>query len=143
MTNLGKVVGQGQVRPVEAKVITVQEFPAPFNTKELMRFLGLVGYYCAFCKNFSTAVAPLTNLLKAKTEYIWPAACQRAFVSAKALLCSAPVLAAPRFDRPFLLHVDALILERGPSCCKRMKRELNALLAFSHENLTKINSITQ
>uniref|UniRef100_A0A0E9Q7H7 Reverse transcriptase/retrotransposon-derived protein RNase H-like domain-containing protein n=1 Tax=Anguilla anguilla TaxID=7936 RepID=A0A0E9Q7H7_ANGAN len=30
-----------------------------------------------------------------------------AFKLAKALLCSAPVLAAPRFDRPFVLQVDA------------------------------------
>ena len=72
-----------------------------------MRFLGLVGYYRSFCKNFSSVVAPLTDLLKAKAEYIWSSTCQNAFDSVKALLCSAPVLAAPRFDQPFKLHVDA------------------------------------
>lgn len=43
VTYLGKVVGQGQVRPVEAKVMAVQKFPPPTYKKELMRFLGLVG----------------------------------------------------------------------------------------------------
>lgn len=33
--------------------------------------------------------------------------CQHAFDSAKSLLCSAPVLAAPDFARPFKLEVDA------------------------------------
>ncbi|XP_053294792.1 uncharacterized protein LOC128455141 [Pleuronectes platessa] len=107
VTYLGKVVGQGQVRPVEAKVMAVQKFPPPTTKKELMRFLGLVGYYRSFCKNFSSVVAPLTDLLKAKAEYIWSSMCQNAFDSVKALLCSAPVLAAPRFDQPFKLHVDA------------------------------------
>lgn len=53
VTYLGKVVGQGQVRPVEAKVMAVQKFPPPANKKELMHFLGLVGHYCCFCKNLS------------------------------------------------------------------------------------------
>lgn len=39
--------------------------PHPHLQKELMGFLGLVGFYCAFCMNSSTAVAALTNLLKA------------------------------------------------------------------------------
>ena len=58
---LGKVVGQGQVRPVEAKVFAVQKFPPPTTKKELMRFLGLVGYHRSFCKNFSSVVVGLLD----------------------------------------------------------------------------------
>ena len=39
--------------------------------------------------------------------------CNYAFESAKALLCSAPVLAAPNFDKPFKLEVDASIVGVG------------------------------
>lgn len=52
-------------------------------------------------------VAPLTDLLKAKAAFVWSTLCQGAFEAAKSLLTSAPVLAAPRFDRPFRLCVDA------------------------------------
>ncbi len=45
VTYLGKVVGSGDVRPVHAKVQAIQNFPFPTTEKELMRFLGLVGYY--------------------------------------------------------------------------------------------------
>uniref|UniRef100_A0A8C1I8K6 Gypsy retrotransposon integrase-like protein 1 n=1 Tax=Cyprinus carpio TaxID=7962 RepID=A0A8C1I8K6_CYPCA len=107
VTYLGKVVGQGCVRPVRAKVEAIDQFPSPTTKKELMRFLGLVGYYRGFCRNFSTVVAPLTDLLKAKAAFVWTSACQVAFQAAKSLLTSTPVLAAPRFDRSFQVCVDA------------------------------------
>lgn len=48
---LGKVVGQGKVCTVQAKVSAVEEYPAPTTKKELQRFLGLVGYYRGYCRN--------------------------------------------------------------------------------------------
>ncbi|KAL0152856.1 hypothetical protein M9458_051837, partial [Cirrhinus mrigala] len=69
VTYFGKVIGQGQVRPVHAKVEAIYKFPPPTTKRELMRFLGMVGYYRNFCSNFSMVVAPLTNLLKAKIKF--------------------------------------------------------------------------
>lgn len=103
---LVKVVGQGKVCAVQAKVSAVEEYPVPTTKKELQRFLGLVGYYRSFCKNFSTVVAPLTDLLKGNTQFIWSSKCQKAFENIKSVLCSSPVLAAPLMDRPFELQVD-------------------------------------
>lgn len=60
VTYLGRVVGQGHVAPVQAKVRAVEHFPRPTTKKELQRFLGLVGYYRSFCKNFSTVVFHMT-----------------------------------------------------------------------------------
>ena len=51
--------------------------------------VGLVGYYRCFCRNFSTVVAPLTDLLKGKAKYVWSPECQKAFESVKALICNA------------------------------------------------------
>lgn len=107
VTYLGRIVGQGRVAPVDTKVTAVSKFPRPSTKKELQRFLGFVGYYRSFCRNFSSVVFPLTELLKAKVKFVWSDDCQQAFENVKALLCSSPVLAAPRFDRPFQLQVDA------------------------------------
>ncbi|XP_030271930.1 uncharacterized protein LOC115581177 isoform X1 [Sparus aurata] len=107
VTYLGKVVGHGQVRPVRAKVSAVDKFPVPATKKDLSRFLGMVGYYRGFCKNFSTVVAPLTSLLSPKVKFEWSRICQEAFESVKSMLCSAPVLAAPQMEKPFSLYVDA------------------------------------
>lgn len=93
--------------PVYAKVMAVRQFPQPTTKKELMRFLGMVGYYRCFCRNFSAVVAPLTDLLKARVKFVWSSKCQESFENVKSLFCSAPALAAPRFDCPFILKVDA------------------------------------
>ncbi|KAM8771398.1 retrovirus-related Pol polyprotein from transposon 297 [Acanthopagrus schlegelii] len=113
VTYLGRVVGQGMVAPVRAKVQAIDDYAPPPTKKALMRFLGLVGYYRCFCRNFSTVVAPLTNLLKAKMKYVWSAECQSAFENVKALICNAPVLAAPQWDRAFKLEVDASAVGAG------------------------------
>lgn len=105
VTLLGKVVGQGQVWPVQAKVTAIEQYPVPTTKKELMRFLGLVGYYRSFCTKFSTVIAPLTDLLKARVKFVWSASCQQAFENVKAVLCFPPVLVAPCLDLPFELQV--------------------------------------
>ena len=107
VTYLGKVVGQGQVRMLQDKVAAIVQYPPPTTKKELMRFLGMVGYYRSFCRNFSSVVEPLTALLKKDTQFVWTDRCSSAFENVKALLCAEPVLAAPRFDASFSLQVDA------------------------------------
>lgn len=107
VTYLGKQVGQGCVKPVEAKVTAILEFPTPRNKRELRRFLGMSGYYRGFCCNFSTVVSSLTDLLSTTKSFKWSTECDKAFKAAKDLLCHAPVLSAPNFDLPFKLQIDA------------------------------------
>ncbi|XP_069161481.1 uncharacterized protein [Procambarus clarkii] len=66
---LGFVVGQGEVTSVEHKVIAIEEYPIPRTRKKLLRYLGMVGYYRGFCKNFSTVAHPLTNLLSKNVRW--------------------------------------------------------------------------
>ena len=44
VTYLGYVVGQGKVKPVNAKIAAISEFLQPENKKKLMRFLSMAGY---------------------------------------------------------------------------------------------------
>lgn len=103
---LGKVVGQGCIRPIDAKVDAIDKFPTPVTRRELRRFLGMMGYYRGFCRNFASVVTPLTDL-SPKKPFVWSKPCQAAFDNAKALLANAPVLVAPNFQKRFLLAVDA------------------------------------
>lgn len=137
VTYLGKIVGQGFVRPLEAKIVAVKQFPQPTTKKELMRFLGMAGYYRAFCKNFSVVVSPLTNLLKAKAEFIWSTQCHAAFEAVKALLCSAPVLAAPRFGQPFQLQVDASQMGAGAVLLQESDKGVECPVSFFSRKFNK------
>ncbi len=107
VTYLGHIVGQGQVRPRDAKVKCILEYPVPTTKKELMRFLGMAGYYRKFCQNFADIASPLTNLLSKKAKFEWSEHCQKAFEQVKAVLTHAPLLMAPDFDKPFKVVIDA------------------------------------
>ena len=104
---LGHTVGQGQVRPLDAKIQTIAKFPFPTSRKELARFLGMAGYYRNFCLNFSEIAAPLTNLLSKKVKFVWTDDCQLAFDKVKLLLQKSPVLKSIDYEKPFKLIIDS------------------------------------
>ena len=79
LTFLGHVVGQGQVKPVEAKVEAISDFPVPTGKIQLMRFISMAGYYRKFCNNFSVIAEPLTNLLGKRVRYVWTDDWQKSF----------------------------------------------------------------
>ena len=100
-------MGQGQVKPIEAKVEAISDFPVPTFKRHLMRFLGRAGYYRKFCNIFSVIAEPLTNLLNKRMQSKWTSDCQNAFDKLKAILRSEPVLLAPNFNKKIKLAVDA------------------------------------
>ena len=107
VTYLGYVVGQGKILPRLAKVQAIFDFPVPINKKQVMRFLGMAGYYRKFVENFSTIVCPLTNLLSKNIKFEWTNNCNSSFNHLKSILICEPVLIAPDFSKPFKLAVDA------------------------------------
>ena len=107
VTYLGHIVGSGYIRPKEANVDAILKFPVPQSRRQVMRFLGMSGYYRRFCPNFSTVAAPLTKLTSTKRGFEWTDEAQQAFEHLKAFLSSFPVLRAPSFEQPFHLSVDA------------------------------------
>ena len=107
VTYLGHQVGSGGIRPVQAKVADIVSFPPPTTRRSLRRFLGMIGYYRRYCKNFAQVAAPLSDLISERRKFNWSEACQRAMNDLKAILMSAPVLRAPDFDRKFIVCVDA------------------------------------
>lgn len=104
---LGHEIGLGQIAPKRANVEAVTTFPAPRNKRGIRRFLGLVGYYRRFIKNFSDLANPLTNLLKKDVKFMWDNECQQAFEKLKATLITYPLLHSPDFSLPFCLATDA------------------------------------
>ena len=107
VTLLCHVIGSGWVKPLGIKIQSILEYPPPSNKRELMRFLGTVGYYQRLCQNFSVITAPLTNLLKKGQEYVWSTSCQDVFIKVKSVLMSTPGMLTPNFQRKFMLMVDA------------------------------------
>ena len=110
---LGHIVGNGVVQPELAKLQAVEAFPTPTSKRQVRTFLGLTGYYRKFIPNYASVACPLTDLTKklAPNCPVWTNQCEEAFQTLKRLLCSAPVLKGPDFNKPFILQTDAS--ERG------------------------------
>ena len=68
---LGHIVGRSGLRMMEDKMKAVVEWPAPTKATEVRSFLGTVGYYRKFIKNFSGIAAPLTDLTKDTVKFVW------------------------------------------------------------------------
>ncbi len=126
-------MGGGQVRPVESKVEAIIHFPVPTTRRELLRFLGMVGYYRNFCINFSVVASPLTDLLSPKVPFKWTESCQMSFEQIKALLINSPILFAPDFSSPFLLAVDASDTGAGAVLLNEIRLVLNIRCYFSQK----------
>lgn len=104
---LGHIIGNDGVKSDPNKIKAVEHFPIPRNYKNIKQFLGLVGYYRRFIKDFSKIAKPLTDLLKKDKSFIWTSSQENAFNTLIHELLKEPVLQYPNFKEPFLLTTDA------------------------------------
>ena len=104
-TYLGYRVGRGNVRPQEAKIRTIRDWPRPTTKKQVKSFLGLVGYYQRFIPGFATLASPLHDLTrKALPDRVtWSEAAEGAFRLLRQALCSEPILLTPDFTLPLVV----------------------------------------
>ena len=77
----------------------ISDFPVPTCKRQLMRFLGMAGYYRKFYDKFSVIAEPLTNLLSKRTKFIWTNDCRKTFDILISILKNEPVLLAPNFAK--------------------------------------------
>ncbi|XP_066969145.1 uncharacterized protein [Macrobrachium rosenbergii] len=107
ITYLGRIVGNGNLRPKDANIQAIREMAYPTTKRDAQRFLGTVQYFRQFIPNLSEAAVPITQLLWGNQEFHCTPECKKAYDHLKEVLISKPVLRTPDYDRPFYLAVDA------------------------------------
>ena len=76
-----------------------------------------------FIPNFSVIFAPLHDLTKPNVPYVWSKKFQKAFVTIKDLLTSAPILWPPDSRGYFILETDAS--DKGEGVCLKTRSHLD------------------
>lgn len=103
---LGHIVSRDGVQVDQSKVKAILEWPKPITITELRGFLGLIGYYRKFVRNYGILAQPLTNLLK-QGNFFWTAEADASFLALKKALTTTPTLTIPNFNEPFIITTDA------------------------------------
>ena len=104
---LGHIVGRTGLACDPAKLSAVRNWHAPDKVKGVRQFVGFVGYYRRFMKDFADLVEPLVALTQKGALFVWMDSQQKAFKDLKACLSSAPILGFPTEKRRFVLDTDA------------------------------------
>ncbi|KAL9988764.1 hypothetical protein ACROYT_G003247 [Oculina patagonica] len=103
----GQVLSAKGVQPDPKKIAAIQGMEPPRNKKELETLLGMVNYLAKFTPNLAEATAPMRNLLKKDSEFVWDCAQQTAFDKMKLQITSAGTLAYYDVKKEVTLEVDA------------------------------------
>lgn len=112
---LGHCISGKGVAPDPEKVAAVQDWQPPTTVRQVRSFLGFVGYYRRFIKDFSKIAKPLNALLvgtsrsrgRRSPQVAWTPDCTTAFNRLKQELLQAPILAYADFSKPFIVYTDA------------------------------------
>ena len=104
---LGHVVSASGVSVDPEKVEAVMSWERPKSVFEICSFLGLVGYYRRFIKDFSQLTSPMMRLTRKEVKFVWDDRCEEAFQELKRRLTTAPILIVPYRGQGYTVYCDA------------------------------------
>ena len=116
---LGHVISSRGIEVDKAKIELISELPSPIGVKAMRQFLGHVGVYRRFIKDFSKIAKPLYKLLEKHAKFSWDEDCQMSFEELKSHLTTVPVVRAPNWQLPFEVMCDASDLAIGAGLGQR------------------------
>jgi hypothetical protein len=110
---LGHIVSSKGLATDPSKIAIIKDWPQPQNVKDLRSFLGMVGYYRRFVKQFGLICKPLTNLLTKGTLFVWTSKTKASFQALKQALISELVLALPKLVYASGRGIGAVLQQQG------------------------------
>ena len=131
------------------KIEAVTKWPVPQTVYDVRSFLGFVGYYRRFIRDFSKIPKPIREVIiglenqskrvAKKTLINWSEAAQSVFEVFKELCVNAPILAFPDYKLPFILHTDSSTEGLGAVLYQKQEGKLR-VIAYASRSVTKTES---
>ena len=104
---------------------------APTTVKDVRSFLGHVGFYRRFIKDFSRITRPLTALLCKYVKFDFAPECLKYFEEIKTALITAPIMQAPYWSLPFEIMCDASDFTVGAVLGQKKDKKLHVFYRAS------------
>ena len=134
---LGHQVDSNGIRPLEAKVQVIRDFPLPKSHRKLCEFLGLVNFYRRFLPHAADLLYPLTQLLgnsnSGTKEVNWTETAQAAFNAAKDALANTTLLNHPQPSAQLAIMTDASDVAVGAVLHQRAAGQWQPISYFSRK----------
>ena len=104
---IGHKTDQNGIRPLQDKLMAIQNLKQPNNEKELKSFLGAIQYLSKYIDNLSAQTDSLRQLLKKDKDWLWTEEHTQAFENLKQKFTEIPCLAHYNSDYPNMITTDA------------------------------------
>ena len=104
---LGHMISSEGITPVLEKLDSIQTVPRLYNSKEINRFLGLVGYYRKFIPHFADLARHLNALTRKEVDFEWTDMCQCSFDLLRSKLAEKLILVQLDPNKPYVLFTHA------------------------------------
>ena len=124
---LGHRISTAGLEVDQAKISLTRTQRPPTTVKGIRSFLGHVGFYRRFIKDFSKIARPLCKLLEKDAKFEFDEACKFAFEDIKARLIITPNMATPDWSKNFDIMCDASDYAKGVVLGKRTKNIFKAI----------------
>lgn len=129
----------------------------PKNVGEVRQLMGFIGFYRGYIPEFSRRAKPIYDLLKeepepnkkgrtkltkkkgqkcSNTPVVWTTEHQNILEELIDLLISPPIMAYPKFDEPYVLHIDACQNGLGAILYQRQSTGKLSVIAYGSRTLT-------
>ena len=109
----------------QAKIVVIKTLMSPTMVNK--NFLGHVGFYRRFIKDFSKISRSLCRLLKKDSCFDFDESCRYAFEEIKSRLVSAPIMLTPDWNHEFEIMCDASDYAMGAILGQRTQKIFKAI----------------
>ncbi|CAM6089733.1 unnamed protein product [Calypogeia fissa] len=104
---LGHTFTKDRIMPSHNKLIDIRDWERPATAKQVKSFLGFVGFYRRYVKDFAKISRPLSALTMKNKVFVWTQKCEVAFLKLKRAMVVPPMLKLPNMGKSFEIWTDA------------------------------------
>lgn len=118
---LGHLVSAQGVRMIPSYVQRILDWPLPSTGKELRSYLGFIGYYRSFIKEFADLTYEM-NKMKTATQLEWTDSTKAKFEKLKSCFKDGPLRGYPQYDNPEPFYLDSDYSATNMACVLSQKQ---------------------